>query len=313
MARKVIIDCDPGIDDAIALCMALFEPTIDILAITATEGCVDAERATSNLQLILHAIDPPKYPQIGGASPAENRPAVDTRYLHGDNGLGNIDFGEAASLHNRQSSSKVIHDIVRANPGEVTILALGPLTNIASAFQRDPSLAEEVDRIVMMGGSVNCIGNVTAAAEFNLYYDPIAADIVFRSRTTKTLIPLDVTRQVVMGMDFMDQLPETYTNVGLFLKRVLPFFFRAFRERMGMEGIVLNDAIAYLSLIHPEIVETQPFYGQVESAGELTRGVSIFDRRPNPDIRANMEVATSIKVELTRSWLQKDLYRSGKE
>jgi len=312
VARKVIIDCDPGIDDAIALCMALFDPSLDVLAITATEGCVDADRSTKNLQLILEHLDPPRYPRLGEASPAETRPAVDTRYLHGDNGLGNADFGEVPELHHRHSSAKLIADTVRSFPGEVTIIAIGPLTNIASAFQRDPSLVSQVDQIIMMGGSLNGIGNITAAAEFNMYYDPASAQSVFRSRTTKTLIPLDVTSQVSFGMDLLEKIPNSTTRVGRLLKQILPFFFNAFHQRLAQESILLNDAVAFLAATHPEIFTTEPLHGDVETIGELTRGVTVFDRRPHPDVRANMAVAVDINADAARECVVNALLRAGK-
>ena len=146
MAKKVIIDCDTGIDDAVALCVALFDPRLEVLAITATEGCVEADQATKNLQLILELLNPPRFPRLGLATPAESRPPVDTRYLHGDNGLGNVDLGEIPSLHHGRPSAKVIADTIRANPGDVTIISLGPQTNIAAAFRRDPSLVALVDQ-----------------------------------------------------------------------------------------------------------------------------------------------------------------------
>jgi inosine-uridine nucleoside N-ribohydrolase len=308
--RKVIIDCDPGIDDAVALCLALFAPELEILALTATEGCVPADQATVNVHAILEEIDPPKHPRIGSASPAENRPAVDTRFLHGDSGLGMIDYGGRSTLH-QHPAEKVIADVVRAFPGSVTIVALGPATNVAKAFQRDPALPGLVDRIILMGGALHGVGNVTAAAEFNMYYDPESARSVFRSRTTKTIIPLDVTRQVTFGIDLLEKLPSSSTRVGRFLRRILPFFFSSFHERLGQELIVLNDAIAMLAVIRPELFETSEMFGDVEPMGEITRGVTVFDRRPNAESRPNMEVAVNVDVDGAREGLIELIRRAG--
>ena len=176
MARKVIIDCDPGIDDAVALCLALFEPRLEIIAITATAGNVLAEQASRNVQAVVEQLDPPRFPRLGAANDGYI-PAADARLIHGADGLGNAEF-RVSQLHHPHPSEKLICDAVRSAPDEVTIIALGPLTNIAGAFQRDPELVSMVDRIIMMGGSVSCKGNVTPAAEFNMYCDPISAGSV---------------------------------------------------------------------------------------------------------------------------------------
>ena len=183
MPRKLIIDCDPGIDDAIALCLALFDRRLEVLAITATGGNVASTQASRNIQVIVEQLDPPRFPRFGAAN--ENSFAsVGAHHIHGSDGLGNAGF-RVSELHHPHPSEKVICDTVRSAPEEVTILTLGPLTNIASAFQRDPELPSLVDRIVIIGGSVTASGNITPAAEFNIYSDPVSARTVFRSRTTK--------------------------------------------------------------------------------------------------------------------------------
>lgn len=171
MTRKVIIDCDMGTDDAVALCMALFDDGLDILAVTATEGCVTAEQATRNLQAIVGVLDPDRHPRLGSATSTDNAPAVNTTYLYGDDGLGNTGFA-VSELQHMMPAEKLIVDCVRAHPGDVTVICLGPYTNLARAFRRDPLVAELIDRVVMTGGSIQGIGNITQAAEFNCYFDP---------------------------------------------------------------------------------------------------------------------------------------------
>lgn len=296
MTRKVIIDCDMGTDDAVALCMALFDERLEILAITATEGCVSAEQATRNLQAIVAMLDPDRYPRLGAAQPSENAPAISSAWLYGDDGLGNAGF-EVSELHHMLPSEKLIIDCVRAHPDEVTVLCLGPYTNLVRAFRRDPQVSEMVDRVIMTGGSINGIGNVTAAAEFNCYFDPISAHELFNSRTTKTLVPLDVTTQVNFELDLLERLPDRFTRVGHFLRQILPFAFRSYRQQLGQEHICLNDAVGMLAVLEPEIFHFDPMAGQVEITGELTRGVTVFDRRSVQEWRPNMEVATSINID----------------
>jgi len=225
--RKVILDVDPGIDDAMAMCLALFDPRLDVVAVTAVGGNCSPDRANRNVQAIIEYLDPPRWPRLGTASPPEAGLPVDGRHLHGIDGLGGVEF-EVAELHHQHPSEKVIGDQVRDAPeGAVTLVALGPLTNVARAFVRDPELASALGQVVMMGGTVSGPGNITPAAEFNVYCDPRAAHAVFHSRTTKTLIPLDVTNQIVLSYDLFNQLPDESTKVGRFLRRLLPPAFRS--------------------------------------------------------------------------------------
>ncbi|HEV3342929.1 MAG TPA: nucleoside hydrolase [Pirellulales bacterium] len=293
MARKVILDVDPGIDDAVAMALALFDPRLEVVAITAVAGNVPAEQATRNVQAIVEQLDPPRLPRIGAAVRPERDPLVDARHVFGADGLGNADFA-VAELHHVHPSDKVITDEIRKAPESVTIVALGPLTNIATVFRRDPSLAEQVGQLIIMGGTLRGPGNVTPAAEFNIYCDPVAARDVFRSKTTKTLIPLDVTSQVVMTFDLLDQLPDEFGPVGGLLRRILPFSFRAHRQLFGLEGTYLHDPVALMGLLEANLFETERLAGDVEVQGELTLGATVFDRRLAPQWRPNLDVATSV-------------------
>ncbi len=308
MARKIIIDCDMGTDDAVALCMLLFAPSVEVLAITATEGVVTADQSNNNLQAILAELDPARYPRLGMASPCENAPPVNTSYLYGGDGLGNRGM-EVSRLQNSSDSEKLIIDCVRAHPDEVSVVCLGPLTNLAKAFRRDPALPTMVDRVVMTGGSFDGIGNIQPMAEFNFYFDPQSAREVFRSRTTKTLVPLDITRQVTFGLEILDKLRED-TNVGFFFRQILSFAFRSYRQQLGQENINLNDAVGALGVLNPDIFAFEEFHGDVECKGELTRGVTVFDRRSAADNRPNMEVARKIDTQRARELVLKSIYES---
>ena len=310
MSRKVLIDCDPGIGDAVAICLALFDPRLEVQAITATAGNVEAQQSSRNVHAIIDQLDPPRFPRIGVAAPPDRIPDVDGRAFNGQDGLGNVSLVSADLIH-QHPAEKVICDVVRASPEEVTIVALGPLTNIARAFNRDPELVTLVGRIIMSGGTVAGVGDVTAAAEYNMYYDPASARAVFRSPTTKTLIPLDVTSQVVLTLDFLDELPDESSRAGAFLRRIIPFFFRAYRQNLGREGIHLHDAVTMLAAIHPELFETQEMAGDVETSGELTVGATVFDRRQTPRWRINMEVATSVDAAAVEDGMLRCLRVAG--
>ena len=310
MPKKVIIDCDMGTDDAVALCMSLFDSRLDIVALTATEGCVTADQSNNNLQAIVGELDPDRYPRLGMAAAAENAPPVTTSYLYGTDGLGNAGF-EVSKLQHLHSSEKLMIDCVRDNPNDVTIVCLGPLTNLARAFRRDPALPSMIDRVVITGGTLSSSGNITPAAEFNFYFDPESARDVLKSRTTKTLVPLDITQQVTFGFDVMDELPEESTRTGCFLRQILPFAFRAYRQQLGCEGITLNDAVGMLAVLEPDLFQFEKLACDVETTGELTRGATIFDRRVVQEWRPNLEVAVGVDVEGVRQQILDQLIMAG--
>ena len=312
MPRKVIIDCDPGIDDAVALTMALFDPRLEVVAVTAVAGNAPAERATLNVQAIIEQLDPPRYPRIGAATASENAPSLNAKHIHGDDGLGNSGL-QVSKLARQHLSEKLICDEVRAAPGEVTILCLGPLTNVARAISRDSAIATQMGRLVIMVGAVNCIGNVTPSAEFNIFCDPQSAREVFRSPTSKTLVPLDVTSQVTFSLGLLEQLPGELTRAGKFLRKVVPFLFRAYRRELGLENIHIHDAVAVVAALHPELFGTHDLNGDVETSGELTTGVTVFDRRESSHTRGNIEVALEVDAAAVSDCIVRGLAEAGKQ
>ena len=299
MARKIIIDCDPGIDDAVALALALFDPRLEVLAITACAGTVDAERASANVVSLVERLDPPKIPRIGAAIDPEGAAVGNGTLLHGDDGLGNTHWAPVSRQHGL-SSDKLIEKELRANPGEVTLVCTGPLTGVSKAFGRDSGLAELVDRVVIAGGSVNLAGNETATAEFNMHFDPRAASHVFRSPTTKSLIPLEITEELQFGWELMEKLPPAYTKVGGVLEKIIPHLFRSTRQHLGKETISLQAVMPILMLVEPMLAEWRTMAADVEISGELTRGATVFDRRQPPQWRPNMEVGFNLDLSAAR-------------
>ena len=312
MPKKILLDCDPGIDDAVAICLALFDPRLEVVGITAAAGNVDAHQATSNIMTILDQVDPPKWPRVGAAAISDKVPVADARHIHGEDGLGDCGL-VGTELHNQRPAEKVISDAVHESPGEVTIITTGPMTNLAIALQREKELAPMIDQIIMMGGSVSGIGNVTPAAEFNVYCDPDAARVVFASPTTKTLIPLDVTTKVAISLDFVNELPSATTRVGSLMRKIIPFLFRACRRELGQERIYLHDALALLYVVHPELFTTKEMAGDVETGGRLTRGLTVFDRRSRPAWRNNMEVAVDVDASGMLDCIVRGLRFAGQE
>jgi inosine-uridine nucleoside N-ribohydrolase len=295
MPKKVILDVDPGMDDAIAMCMALFDPRLEVVAVTAVGGSVPPALATRNVHAIIEHLDPPRLPRIGAASMPDHGLPVDSRHLYGVDGLGDVGI-EVAELRTPHPAEKILCDEIRAAPEAVTIVALGPLTNIARAFQRDSELPFLVNRIVMMGGTLGGPGNITPAAEFNIYCDPESARAVFRSKSTKTLVPLDTTNRVVLGYDFLQQLPPETTRVGKLLRKIIPPALRAFRQESGIEGIHVHDCVTLVAATDPVWFSAEEVAGDVETKGDITAGATVFDRRRIPIWRRNMEVIVDMEL-----------------
>ncbi|HEX3871129.1 MAG TPA: nucleoside hydrolase [Pirellulales bacterium] len=311
MARKVILDVDPGIDGAVALTMALFDPRLDVVAVTAVAGTISAEQATRNVQAIIEQLDPPRWPRIGSAAEPETAPARGgLSALYGADGLGNVGF-QVAELHHQHPAEKVMTDELRKDPESVTILALGPLTNVAQVLRRDVKLSETIGQLVMRAGTISLPGDVTPAAEFNVYFDPRSARDVFRWRATKTLVPLDATRQVMLDYSFLDKLPPESTRAGRLLRRILPVAYRAQRQEQGIEGIYLNAPVALVAMTDPELFTIQPMAGDVEMSGDLTTGATIFDRRQVPEWRPNMEVVTEAEPQAVADAIRRGLDFAG--
>jgi inosine-uridine nucleoside N-ribohydrolase len=313
MARRVILDVDPGVDDAMALCWALLNPQFDVVAVTAVGGNCTPAQATRNMQAIIEALDPPRWPRLGAASEPEPDIGLppEGRGLYGPDGLGGVDLPVAERQH-MLPSEKVICDQVRAAPDAITIIALGPLTNIARAFQRDPELPSLVGRVVIAGGTIHGSGNITPAAEFNMFCDPPAAQAVFRSASTKTLIPLDVTNKIILSFDLFHQLPDELTRVGGFLRKVLPSAFRGYRQQFGLEGIHVHDTVTLMAVAYPELFTTHEMAGDVETMGDLTTGMTVFDRRRVPAWRHNMEVAVDVQKDKVIDKIIRGLNRAAK-
>lgn len=292
--RKVIIDCDPGIDDAAALTLALFDPRLEVVAVTAVGGSVGPELATANLQSVVAFLDPPRLPRLGVAS-ADVGPADSPYGLQGSDGLGNAELPRV-QLHGGHQAEKVIWEAIKAHPREITILTLGPLTNVARVFSRDPSIAELVAGLVISGGTAHAAGNASAVADFNFFADPPAARQVLREPLAKTLVPLETTSQVLLGFEFLDQLPREFSRAGRLLRRMLPHAFRAHRQILGSEGVWLHDVVSLVALTNPELFERTAVVADVETGGELTAGMLVVDRRQTRASRPNCDLLSGCDV-----------------
>lgn len=293
MTRRVILDIDPGIDDALVMCVALFDPDVEIVALTSVGGDAPADVAARNMMGIVEFLDPAKLPRIGVGTDPEGVVPSESKTIHGIN-LSEGSYLPVAELCSPTPAEKVICDVVRHYPNQVTLLSCGPLTNIAKAFRRDKEIPFLVNRLFISGGTYEAPGNQTPCAEFNIRRDPTAAREVFASSCTKTLVPLDVSNRMKFRLEHLAALPPKEDKLGGFLRHILLPAFRAYRQDRGMEQIYLQELVAYFAMTRPELFETTDAAGDVETSGTLTRGQTVFDRRTMPEWKRNMEVVTKI-------------------
>lgn len=297
--RQLIIDADPGIGDALAILLALLDPDIDLLAVTAVAGCVSAKDATRNLHGILAQLDPTKLPRVGAAveSPGHDHPvsALDhLARLNGPTGLGDCEF-PIAELHRSHESPKVLTDLVKQYPNSITLLTLGPLTNVAAAIERMPEFMQTLGGLVCLGGAISVGGDASPVAEQNLFRDPEAARLVLRSPATKTLVPLDVTDRVELTIDQFDRcVAESNSNSSQFLKELMPFAFKAYHHCLGMEGMWPRDVVALAAITRPDLFHVQPMAIDVETEGRLTWGMTVTDRRRFLRTQPNIDVTVEV-------------------
>jgi inosine-uridine nucleoside N-ribohydrolase len=304
MARKVILMADPGIDGAFSVALALLDADLDVLGLAASAGNVAAEQATRNAQIIIEQLDPPRWPRLGAALPVQYD--TDAARLHGPGGLGGVDF-PCAQLHHSHPADKLISDLVRLYPKEVAVVILGPATVFARALDRDPELATLVERIVMTGGSWHEPGDASAVAEFHFFCDPTAARQVLHCGAPLMLLPLDVTHKALFSPSELLQLPGRETRTGKFLSQIVPHAIAPTASLYGVEGVYLQDVLGLVALARRGTVSTRSVAADVETRGELTRGMSVFDVRWASSAKPNVEVGVGVDLQAVRQYVQQTL------
>jgi inosine-uridine nucleoside N-ribohydrolase len=307
MARKVVLVADPGIDGAFAVALALHDLDLEVLGLAATGGNVTAETATRNVHILIENLDPARWPRLGAALPVEYE--VDGTRLHGPGGLGGLDF-PCAQLHHAHPSDKLIIDLVRQHPGELTLVILGPWTVAARAFDRDPELPALVHRLVCVGGSWHEPGNASAVAEFHVFCDPEGARKVLRCGAPITMIPLDVSRKVLFSPTDLLELPNPESRTCQFLRRIVPYGIGATANLYGIEGFHLKDVLGIAALALPGALSTRSMAVDVETRGELTRGMTVVDARGQRVGNPNVEMAVGVDGEAVRSYMDRILRRA---
>ncbi|MBX2823071.1 MAG: nucleoside hydrolase [Rhodothermaceae bacterium] len=257
MAKKVILDTDPGVDDAMAIFLAVVSPEIELLGLTTIFGNADVDVTTQNALLLLELAGRQDIPVIKGAASPLVRPyAGPVPHVHGDNGLGNAVLPAIEGSAKSIEVADWVYQQASEAPGEITMLTVGPVTNLAIAFKKYPDLVDLLREVVVMGGNADIPGNITPAAEANIYNDPEAADLVLGTSCPTTMVGLDVTHQVNMTGEEIRMISGGGKRLNQFLGEIIPLYQAFFEATNGIDGIYLHDPTAVMYLIAPELFKT---------------------------------------------------------
>ena len=297
--RKIIIDTDPGQDDAVAILLALASPEeIEVLGITAVAGNVPLDLTAKNARIICELAGKVDVPVFAGCDRPLGRDLVTAEHVHGKTGLDGPNLPDPTMpLQDGHAVDYIIDTLRSAEPGTITLCPLGPLTNIAMALEKAPDIAERIHRIVLMGGAYFEVGNITPAAEFNIYVDPQAAEIVFKSGVDIVVMPLDVTHKALVTKARNDAFRALDTPVGIAVAQMTDFFERFDKEKYGSAGAPLHDPCVTAYLIRPDLFTGRRVNVEIETQSELTLGMTVADwwgvtdRAPNALFIGNLDAA----------------------
>lgn len=278
MARKIIIDTDPGQDDALAILLALASPELDVLGLTVVAGNVPLALTKVNARKICELAGKPETKIYAGAAQPLMRPLVTAEHVHGRTGLDGPDLPEPQMpLQPQHAVDFIIETIMREEPGSVTLCPIGPLTNIALALLRAPEIVPRIREIVLMGGGFFEGGNITPTAEFNIYVDPESARIVFASGVPIVVMPLDVTHKALTTAKRIDRFRAMKTRPGDACVALLEFFERIDETKHGNDGGPLHDPNVIAYLLKPELYSGRSCNVEIETQSELTLGMTVID------------------------------------
>ncbi len=277
--RKIIIDTDPGQDDAVAILLALASPEeIEVLGITAVAGNVPLYLTEKNARIICELAGKADTLVYAGCEAPLHRPLVTAEHVHGKTGLDGPTWTDPTMpLQDTHAVDFIIDTLRRTAPGSITLCALGPLTNIAAALTRAPDIAQNIAQIVLMGGAYFEVGNITPTAEFNIYVDPEAADIVFKSGVDIVVMPLDVTHKALVTAPRNAAFRALGTPVGQAVAEMTDFFERFDKEKYGSAGAPLHDPCVIAYLLAPELFSGRHVNVEIETQSALTLGMSVAD------------------------------------
>jgi len=295
MPKKILIDTDPGIDDALAILLTLASPELSLEGLSVVHGNCSVDQAVTNALSILELAQASHLPVAKGCELPLVQPSLLAPETHGDTGIGYAKLPRPQSkLIGRHGSDFLIEKIM-SNPGEITLVAIGPLTNVALAIRQEPRIVSALKELIIMGGAIRHEGNTTALAEFNTYVDPHAAHIVFHAGIPTTLVPLDVTYQCVLTKLDVDRLLQIDSPLTHFVAEATRFYMEFHDEYQGVVGCVINDPLALALTFAPELCDYQELPVDVDISGGVSMGKTIADFYNYTKKPTNMKVALGVR------------------
>ena len=288
-AQKIIIDTDPGQDDAVAILLALASPDeIEVLGITAVAGNVPLSLTEKNARIVCELAGRPDIPVYAGCDRPLKRKLVTAEHVHGKTGLDGPELPEPKiKLQEKHGVDFIIDTILQEPENSISLCPLGPLTNIASAILKQPKIVSRIKKIVLMGGAYFEVGNITPAAEFNIFVDPDAAKIVFEAGIDMVVMPLDVTHKALVTEKRNEAFRQLKSPVGVAVAEMTDFFERFDKEKYGSSGAPLHDPCVTAYLINPKIFSGKKINVEIETKSELTLGMTVADWWGVTDRKAN--------------------------
>ena len=310
MAKKIIIDTDPGVDDTIAICTALRSPEVDVIGLTSVFGNAAGEVTAQNALRLVELEGHDDIPVARGSDVPMVFPLEKLgTWVHGEDGMGNTHPPAPKGKVVDQTAAEFIIETVRANPGEVTLVPVGPLTNLGLALRIDPGIAELVKEVVIMGGAVSCPGNMTPVAEANIYHDPHAADIVMAAGWPVVLVGLDVTHKTVISREIWREIFKADNPAVRLIESILPCYQKFFDNSYGLDGaIYTHDPSAIAYVINPDWFEIKSVPVFVETEGRCVgQTVADWDRQweARPDTKVCLGVNSESVLALIKERLTK--------
>lgn len=295
MPKKILFDTDPGIDDACAILLALASPELSIEGLSIVHGNCSLQQATRNALSILELANASRIPVAVGCELPLVQPSLLAPETHGNTGLGYAELPEPRTRPVIQHGIDFLIEKILASPGEVTLVAIGPLTNVALAIRQEPRIIRAVKDVIVMGGAIRYEGNTTALGEFNTFVDPHAAHMVYHSGMPITLVPLDVTYQCVLTSDDVKRIRQVDSPVTKFVEASTNFYMEFHDSYQGIQGCVINDPLALALTFAPELCTYQELYVDVDIAGSVSMGKTIGDFYNYGKKPANMKVALGVR------------------
>ncbi|MGP9526584.1 uridine-preferring nucleoside hydrolase UriH [Glutamicibacter sp. AOP5-A2-18] len=292
--RKIILDCDPGHDDAVAMILAHGSPAIDLLAVTTVAGNQTLDKVTANALAVGTIAGITGVPFAAGCSRPLVREVETAADVHGDSGMDGPEQPESTiELDSRHAVDVIIDLVMSHEPGEITLVPTGALTNIALAVRKEPRIVSRVREVVLMGGGYHT-GNWSAVAEFNIKVDPEAAHIVFNEKWPVVMVGLDLTHQALATAEVVASIENIGTAPAKFVRELMDFFAQAYRDHQGFDAPPVHDPCAVAYVIDPRIVRTVKAPVNVELRGDLTLGMTVTDFRAPADENCNTSVAVDL-------------------